>query len=149
MRYWLPLAVSDLSAVFTEAELAEVTRAEFTGYVEDTLGDITVLVREAVATNKANRLPADGDSIPRSLRPAALDIAALRLLKRFGLSVTDERKEAARAAEERLQAVRTAAQPIVDESGQLPEAPALSPAIIAPAPAYGNNGKGWYPTPNA
>ena len=95
MKYWLPLRADDLSAVFTAAELAEVTRPEWLPYVEDTLADIVAQVREAVASNKANRLAADPLTIPRTLRPAALDIAALRLLKRFALSVKDERKDAA------------------------------------------------------
>ena len=105
------------------------------------------MVREAVATNKANRLGSDPLSIPRSLRPAALDIAALRLLKRFALTVTDERKAAATAAEARLEAVRSAAAPVLDEAGNLPQQPCQVPEMVAPTPAYGNDGIGWYPTP--
>lgn len=147
MKYWLPLRADDLSSVFTAAELAEVTRPEWMPYVEDTLADIVAQVREAVASNKANRLAADPLSIPRTLRPAALDIAALRLLKRFALSVKEERKEAAAKAEEKLAAVRRAEVAVLDERGQLPESPALVPQMVAPEPAYGNNGSGWYPTP--
>lgn len=147
MNYWLPLTVQDLSAVFATAELDELTRPECLPYVEDTLADIVAMVREAVATNKANKLADDPMSIPRSLRPAALDIAALRLLKRFALTVTEERKAAANAAEARLESVRKAEAPVLDETGKLPQQPCQRPAMVAPLPAYGNDGIGWYPTP--
>lgn len=148
MKYWLPLTAQDLATVFNAAELGELTRPENMPYVVDTLEDITAMVREAVATNRANRLGSDPLSIPRSLRPAALDIAALRLLKRFALAVTDERKAAAAAAEQRLEAVRKAEAPVLDETGNLPSQPGQTPVIVAPTPAYGNDGVGWYPTPN-
>ena len=147
MKYWLPLTVHDLSAVFAPAELDELTRPECLPYVEDTLADIVAMVREAVATNKANRLAIDPLAIPRSLRPAALDIAALRLLKRFALTVTEERKAAATAAEARLEAVRRADAPVLDEAGNLPPQPCQAPEMVAPTPAYGNDGIGWYPIP--
>lgn len=147
MNYWVTLSARDLSDVFNGAELDAVTRGEYLPFVEDALADVTAQVREAVATNKANRLAAAADSIPRSLRPAALDIVALRLLKRFALSVTEERKKAAEDAAAVLEAVRRAERPVLTESGTLPEAPAQMPAIVAPAPAYGNNGTGWWPTP--
>lgn len=147
MTYWVPLTAADLSSVFNADELAACTKGEFAPYVEETLGDIVAMVREAVATNKANRLSAELDLIPRSLRPAALDIAAVRLLKRFALSVTDERKAAADAAAARLEAVRRAESPVLDESGRLPSAPGEEPQIVAPRPAYGNDGIGFYPVP--
>lgn len=146
MRYWVPLTFADLSAVFNADELSACTKGEFMPFVQETLCDITAIVREAVAANKANRLPG-GNTIPRSLRPAALDIAAVRLLKRFALSVTEERKAAADAAYQRLDAVRKAEFPVLDESGQIPAAPAQTPQIIAPRPAYGNDGVGFYPVP--
>lgn len=144
--HWLTLTPADLSSVFNAQELAACTKGEYIPFVQDTLADITAMVREAVAANRANRL-APGDSIPRSLRPAALDLAALRLLKRFALAVTEERKHAAELAEERLDKVRKAEIPVLDENGNLPPQPALRPGIIAPHPAYGNNGTGWYPVP--
>lgn len=149
MSHWVPLTVADLSSVFNAEELAAVSKGEALPFVQDTLGDITAIVREAVAANKANRLSADCALIPRSLRPAALDIAAVRLLKRFALAVTDERKAAADAAYQRLDAVRKAECPVLDESGQIPPAPAQTPQIVAPRPAYGNDGIGFYPVPQS
>ena len=148
MSHWVPLTLADLSAVFNADELSACTQGEFTPYVEETLGDIVAIVREAVAANQANQLSADQELIPRSLRPAALDIAAVRLLKRFALTVTEERKSAAAAAEQRLEAVRRAESPVLNESGALPTAPAHRPAIVAPRPAYGNDGVGFYPVPD-
>ena len=133
MNYWLPLTVQDLSAVFATAELDELTRPECLPYVEDTLADIVAMVREAVATNKANKLADDPMSIPRSLRPAALHLAALRLLKRFALTVTDERKAAANAAEARLESVRKAEAPVLDETGKLPEDATADGVHLQPA----------------
>lgn len=147
MKYWLPLTVQDLSAVFAADEMDVVTRPEWMPYVEETLADITAQVREAVATNKANRLAPDPLSIPRTLRPAAVDIAALRLLKRFAATIKEERKAAAEAAEKRLEAVRRAEITVLDESGNLPQQPGLVPQMVAPTPAYGNDGIGWYPSP--
>jgi len=147
MKYWLPLTADDLACVFSAQEMAQLTAQDRLPYVEETLADITAMVREAAAANKANRLPADPLCIPRTLRPAALDIAALRLLKRFALSVTEERKAAAAAGEARLEAVRKAEAPLLDERGLLPDEPGAAPAIVAPRPAYGNDGVGWYPVP--
>lgn len=147
MKYWVTLSAADLSDVFNADELDAVTRGEYLPYAENALADVTAQVREAVATNRANRLDPAADTIPRSLRAAALDIVALRLLKRFALSVTDERKKAADDAAAVLDAVRRAERPVLDVNGVLPAAPGQMPAIVAPAPAYGNNGVGWWPTP--
>ncbi len=145
--YWVKLAPADLSQVFDAHELAALSDAAHAA-VADMLGDMAAYVREAVAQNRGNRLPADPISIPRSLRAAALDILAVRLLKRFALTVTDARAELARAGEEAIERVRGGKLTVLDEAGNMPAPPSGRPAIIAPRPAYGNDGVGFYPVPD-
>ena len=146
MNYWVAIRPDDLSAVFVGEELTALTRPEASAAVQDAIDDVTAIVRDAVAQNLANLLP-DGALIPRSLRPAALDMIAWRLLKRYALAITDERKQAAAEAAARIAEVRTQKQLVLDATGKLPVQPAGTPAIIAPDPAYGNDGPGLYPLP--
>ncbi len=147
MEYWVTLTPADIAAVLVHSERDTVLSPAHGSAVKTVCEDVICLVREAVASNRANRMSADPARIPRSLRPAALDIIRLRLLTRFALSVTEERQEAAERAEQELEAVRTGKRAILAEDGTLPDEPCAIPAIIAPTPAYGNDGVGWYPVP--
>lgn len=147
MPYWIPLTQDCLAQVFNEAELATLKAKAPAAALEAELGDMVAAVRQAVAQNRGNRLPADAALIPRSLRGPALDILALRLLKRYALKATDERRTQAERAQDLLKALAEGKELVLDEAGLLPADPASSPAIIAPAPAYGNNGAGWWPKP--
>ena len=147
MRFWVPLTQECLAQVFNETELATLRARAPMAALEAELGDMVAVVRQAVAQNRGNRLPADMSLIPRSLRGAALDILALRLLKRYALKATDERRTQAERAQDLLKALAEGKQCVPDEAGFLPADPASSPAMIAPAPAYGNGGAGWWPKP--
>ncbi len=147
MEYWVKLTPSDVSTVLVHQEADVVLSPSHGRAVREVCDDVVCLVREAVAQNRANHLSADPGRIPRSLRPAALDILRLRLLVRFALSVDDERRAAAERAEAELEAVRAGKRSILAEDGTLPTEPCATPAIIAPAPFAGNDGVGWYPKP--
>lgn len=148
MAYWLTLTRDNLPEIFAPKELEILSKEENQPYVEECLADITAEVREAIANNAANKLDAEESTIPRTLKTTMLDIVAVRLLKRFNLTVTDARKEAAAEAREKLVAIAQARYKILQPDGTLPDEPSSIPVIISPDPAYGNDGTGFYPSPN-
>ena len=98
MKAWIKLTTDDLALVFNAKELAVVAPSgpdSANPWTLDTLDDVTAMVRESIASNPANALDDDQATIPRTLRAAAMDIAAVRLLKRFSMAITDERRKAA------------------------------------------------------
>lgn len=147
MSHWVPLTQDCLGQVFNDSELATLKAKATDAALEAELGDMVAAVRQAVAQNRGNRLSADQGLIPRSLRAPALDILALRLLKRYALKATEERRTQAERAQDLLKAIAEGKELVLDEEGNLPADPAATPAIIAPAPAYGNDGVGWWPKP--
>lgn len=147
-QYWLPLQWADITRVLNSKEAALVCTSDHQAEIEDDLFDMVCRVREAVASNGSNVLSADHALIPRTLRAAALHILRVQWLTRYALPITQDRKDAADAAEEMLKAVADATLAVMDESGNMPDHADASPAITAPMPAYGNNGIGWYPTPS-
>ncbi len=146
MAYWVQLKTQDLRQVFDAAELSALSD-QSPAAVEDMLADMAAYVRECVAQNRANRLPADPLAIPRSLRAHALDILAVRLLKRVGLIVTDARQQLADAGEAALRRVADGKMLVLGDDGKLPSSPADLPVIVAQRPADGNDGVGFYPSP--
>lgn len=146
--YWVPLTQDDLKQVFNDTELASLRAKVDSRALDDALGDMVAYVRQCVAQNRSNRLPAEKSLLPRSLRGPALDILALRLLKAYALQVTEPRKLAAEKAAELLEDIAKSKRLVLDEQGELPCDPAATPAIVAPYPAYGNDGVGWYPSPD-
>ncbi len=149
MQHWIPITVDDLPQVFDERELDVLSRPDNESVVTDILADAVAVVREAIANNPSNTLDADTTTIPRTLRGTALDLIAIRLLKRFALVVTDERIKAADQAQARLDAIARAEFRVINPDGTMPVPDYMRPEIVAPSPAYGNDGGTWYPTPNA
>lgn len=148
MDYWIELSPEDdLPQVFDARELAVVAAPDNSVAVSALLDDVALMVREAIANNPSNSLDDRPGSIPRTLRAAALDIAALRLLKRFALPVTEERKLAYDKALELLAKVASGDYRVMTPDGVIPVPEYMRPAIVAPRPAYGNDGSTWYPTP--
>lgn len=147
MKYWVPITAEDLPAVFSAKELDAIHKPDNAAVLADAIGDIVASIREAVAQNTGNALPDDQTLIPRSLRPAALDILAMRLLKRFSVAASDDRRKAAETAEQRIEAIRAERRLVMDQYGQMPVPASKTPAIVAPEPAYGNDGTGYYPIP--
>lgn len=149
MQHWTPITVDDLAQVFDARELDVLSRPDNESVVTDILADAVAVVREAIANNPSNTLDADTTTIPRTLRGTALDLIAIRLLKRFALVVTDERIKAADQAQARLDAIARAEYRVISPDGTMPVPDYMRPEIVAPSPAYGNDGGTWYPTPNA
>ena len=76
-----------------------------------------------------------------------MDIAAVRLLKRFSMAITDERRKAADDAAALLVSIARAERKVMGPDGKVHVPASHKPSIIAPSPAYGNDGTGWYPEP--
>ena len=72
-------------------------------------------VRAALMACGRVRMPADEGTIPNALRGEATAILRVRLLTRFALSITEERKREAEAAEARLDAIARGEIPFAEE----------------------------------
>ena len=105
-------------------------------------------VREAIAANAANVMDLQSDTtIPRTLKPEALDMIAWRLLKRFAVMVSEDRDKANTAARERLEAVRAGTHRVIGPDGRMPVPPGKRPYVQGPRPAYGSGAPGLFPSP--
>ena len=148
MNHWITLTADMLPEVIDQAELDAITAADTDGSVVDgIIQDVTASVREAIAANPANVMDLTGDTIPRTLRPEALDMIAWRLLKRFAVAVSESRDKAATSARERLAAVRAGTHRVIGPDGRMPVPPGKRPYVQGPRPAYGSGAPGLFPSP--
>lgn len=148
MNHWITLTADMLPEVIDQAELDAITAADTDGSVVDgMIQDVTASVREAIAANPANVMDLTGDTIPRTLRPEALDMIAWRLLKRFAVAVSESRDKAATSARERLEAVRAGTHRVIGPDGRMPVPPGKRPYVQGPRPAYGSGAPGLFPSP--
>lgn len=148
MNHWITLTADMLPEVIDQAELDAITAADTDGSVVDgIIQDVTASVREAIAANPANVMDLTGDTIPRTLRPEALDMIAWRLLKRFAVAVSESRDKAATSARERLEAVRAGTHRVIGPAGRMPVPPGKRPYVQGPRPAYGSGAPGLFPSP--
>ena len=148
MHHWITLTADMLPEVIDQAELDATTAADTDGSVVDgIIQDVTASVREAIAANPANVMDLTGDTIPRTLRPEALDMIAWRLLKRFAVAVSESRDKAATSARERLEAVRAGTHRVIGPDGRMPVPPGKRPYVQGPRPAYGSGAPGLFPSP--
>ena len=148
MNPWITLTADMLPEVIDQAELDAITAADTDGSVVDgIIQDVTASVREAIAANPANVMDLTGDTIPRTLRPEALDMIAWRLLKRFAVAVSESRDKAATSARERLEAVRAGTHRVIGPDGRMPVPPGKRPYVQGPRPAYGSGAPGLFPSP--
>lgn len=145
--YWIKLDASDIARILNPKEAAIVCQKSQSAEIEEDIFDLTCRVREAVASNGSNALSADATLIPRTLRASAMHILRIHWLSRYAIPITQDRRDSATAAEEQLRKVAAGELKILDENGQMPTHADEQPAIIAPSPAYGVEGIGWYPTP--
>ena len=144
MNHWITLTADMLPEVIDHA----ITAADTDGSVVDgIIQDVTASVREAIAANPANVMDLTGDTIPRTLRPEALDMIAWRLLKRFAVAVSESRDKAATSARERLEAVRAGTHRVIGPDGRMPVPPGKRPYVQGPRPAYGSGAPGLFPSP--
>ena len=148
MLHWITLTADMLLEVIDQAELDAITAADTDGSVVDgIIQDVTASVREAIAANPANVMDLTRDTIPRTLRPEALDMIAWRLLKRFAVAVSESRDKAATSARERLEAVRAGTHRVIGPDGRMPVPPGKRPYVQGPRPAYGSGAPGLFPSP--
>ena len=148
MNHWITLTADMLLEVIDQAELDAITAADTDGSVVDgIIQDVTASVREAIAANPANVMDLTRDTIPRTLRPEALDMIAWRLLKRFAVAVSESRDKAATSARERLGAVRAGTHRVIGPDGRMPVPPGKRPYVQGPRPAYGSGAPGLFPSP--
>ena len=148
MNHWITLTADMLLEVIDQAELDAITAADTDGSVVDgIIQDVTASVREAIAANPANVMDLTRDTIPRTLRPEALDMIAWRLLKRFAVAVSESRDKAASSARERLEAVRAGTHRVIGPDGRMPVPPGKRPYVQGPRPAYGSGAPGLFPSP--
>ena len=148
MLHWITLTADMLPEVIDQAELDAITAADTDGSVVDgIIQDVTASVREAIAANPANVMDLTGDTIPRTLRPEALDMITWRLLKRFAVAVSESRDKAATSARERLEAVRAGTHRVIGPDGRMPVPPGKRPYVQGPRPAYGSGAPGLFPSP--
>ena len=148
MNHWITLTADMLLEVIDQAELDAITAADTDGVVVDgIIQDVTASVREAIAANPANVMDLTRDTIPRTLRPEALDMIAWRLLKRFAVAVSESRDKAATSARERLEAVRAGTHRVIGPDGRMPVPPGKRPYVQGPRPAYGSGAPGLFPSP--
>ena len=148
MNHWITLTADMLPEVIDQAELDAITAADTDGSVVDgIIQDVTASVREAIAANPANVMDLTGDTIPRTLKPEALDMIAWRLLKRFAVAVSESRDKAATSARERLEAVRAGTHRVIGPDGRMPVPPGKRPYVQGPRPAYGSGAPGLFPSP--
>lgn len=135
MNHWITLTADMLPEVIDQAELDAITAADTDGSVVDgIIQDVTASVREAIAANPANVMDLTGDTIPRTLRPEALDMIAWRLLKRFAVAVSESRDKAATSARERLEAVRAGTHRVIGPDGRMPVPPGKRPYVQGRVP---------------
>ena len=148
MNHWITLTADMLLEVIDQAELDAITAADTDGSVVDgIIQDVTASVREAIAANPANVMDLTRDTIPRTLRPEALDMIAWRLLKRFAVAVSESRDKAATSARERLEAGRAGPHRVIGPDGRMPVPPGKRPYVQGPRPAYGSGAPGLFPSP--
>lgn len=148
MTHWITLTADMLAEVIDRAELEAITAADTDGTViPGIIQDVTEAIREAIAGNAANVMDQDDTTIPRTLKPEALDMIAWRLLKRFAVMVSEDRDKANTAARERLEAVRAGTHRVIAPDGRMPVPPGKRPYVQGPRPAYGSGAPGLFPSP--
>lgn len=140
---WKILTEEDVLTVLSGPELdAYRSKALATGQtdpVEPTLSQITQLVRGHVAACGRNRLGV-GESVPSELVAPALDLVAVRLPQRVGITPTAGRRELSMAAIAILERVVTCELQITppDEPDTTVSTGPL-PTICSSTPAYSRN----------
>ena len=99
---WREVDESDLAAVISQREIDAFRRdgsIDGSDPVPKLIGDNVAEARDAIATNGNVRL-APGSTLPAGCIPAAMEIAAYRLLKRISVNPNEARTAAFREAKE-------------------------------------------------
>lgn len=115
---WVELNETLISEAFNAKEAAAIQQGREGVPVDPVPGILAGLaarIRASVLACGRVRLRGGESSIPQALRGEATAILRLKLLVRFALAVTDERKREAEAAEERLDAIARGEYPLAED----------------------------------
>ena len=105
MSSWKQITEQNLVAALSRREV-EAYRRDFEVETVDLLiADVTAEVRDYVASNGNVRMDPDTRNIPPSCVAKALDILAIRVLKRINVQPVQVRIDAAKSAEEYFQKI--------------------------------------------
>lgn len=118
---WMPLNEALLPEAFAARELETLTEARHNAPQDPVPGicaGLAARIRNAVlAGGRAGLSGSKGENdIPLALRGEAAAILRYKLLVRFALAVTDERKEEAARAEQRLDDIAKGVYPLPDDT---------------------------------
>ncbi len=130
---WFTLDEELIAEAFNEREaqqLQETRRSLPADPVPGICRGLAARMRNAVLAGGRARLQGAVTDIPLCLRNEATAILRVKLLTRFALSVTEERKREAEAAEQRLDAIAKGEYPLPDDT-------------VAAAPTYHGRPLRW------
>lgn len=130
---WFTLDEELIAEAFNEREaqqLQETRRSLPADPVPGICRGLAARMRNAVLAGGRAHLPADALAVPMALRGEATSILRVKLLTRFALSITEERKREAEAAEQRLDAIAKGEYPLPDDT-------------VAAAPTYHGRPLRW------
>ncbi len=122
-----------LAEAFNEKEAASLLQTRRSLPADPVPGicaGLAARMRNAVLAGGRAHLPADVLAVPMALRGEATAILRVKLLTRFALAITEERKREAEAAESRLDAIAKGEYPLPDDS-------------VAAAPTYHGRPLRW------
>lgn len=118
MMKWIQVDAALIAEAFNHKEAAAIQQGrdmEPTDPVPGILAGVAARIRAAVLACGRVRLRGDESCIPQALRGEAVAILRFKLLVRFSLAVTEERKSEAAAAEERLDAIARGDYPLAED----------------------------------
>lgn len=130
---WSTLTEDALAEAFNAKEAEAVRRLRTEGELDPVPGIISAVaarVRSAVLSGGRCRLSGGDNDIPAALRGEAVAILRMRLLCRFSLSVTEERKAESDRAEQRLDDIAKGVLPFAADN-------------VAAAPTYHAKPQRW------
>lgn len=139
---WFELDETLVNEAFSLKEaqgVASLRHASVQDPVPGILSGLAARIRAAVLAGGRTRLRGGALCVPLALRAEATAILRYKLLVRFALTVTDERKSEAAAAEQRLDEIAKGLYPLLDES---------STDQSTPPPTYHGRPHRWHSPAN-
>ena len=116
---WFTLDEELIAEAFNEREAQQLQETRHSLPADPVPGicrGLAARVRHCVLAGGRCRLSGTEADIPQCLRNEATAILRVKLLTRFALSITEERKREAEAAEQRLDAIAKGEIPFADET---------------------------------
>ena len=115
---WFTLDDALIAEAFNEKEAASLLQTRHLLPADPVPGvcqGLAARIRNCVLAGGRARLPEDAAAVPMALRSEATAILRVKLLTRFALSITEERKREAEAAEQRLDEIARGEYPLPDD----------------------------------